>query len=43
MDLPNEIVKDSIYGLAELGPHVLGSEMAVLLRQGKNLSCYKTL
>jgi hypothetical protein len=43
MDLLEEEVKSSVYGPAGAGPHVLGREKPVLLRQGQSPSCYDTL
>jgi hypothetical protein len=39
----NQEVEGGIYGPAGASPHVLGTEEAVLLRQGRYPSCYNTL
>jgi hypothetical protein len=41
-DLLFHEIKSGVYGPARAGPHVLGREKAVLLRQGQYLLCYDT-
>ncbi len=40
MDLLNQEVEGGVYGPAGASPHVLSREEAVLLRRGRNPSCY---